>query len=72
MSKQTAVNWLVKQIKSKKNQKTFSAEQWLEVIEQAKQMEEEQLFKSFVAGMLSMEEGGKDYLQYIKQTYGQE
>ena len=39
----TAVDWLVEQIKSDQNQKALSATEWIEVIEQAKQMEKEQM-----------------------------
>ena len=42
MKKQTAVEWLVEQIKSDQNQKALSPDEWMKVIEQAKQMEKEQ------------------------------
>ena len=45
MSKQTAVEWLVEQIKSDQNQKALSASEWMEVIEQAKAMEKEQIIE---------------------------
>jgi len=45
MTQQTAVEWLVEQIKSDQNQKALSANQWMQVIEQAKQMEKEQKIK---------------------------
>lgn len=36
---QTALEWLIEQIKSDQNQKALSAKEWMEVVEQAKQME---------------------------------
>ena len=41
--KQTAVEWLVEQIKSDQNQKALSASEWMDVIEQAKAMEKQQI-----------------------------
>lgn len=41
--KQTAVEWLVEQIRSDQNQKALSAREWMQVIEQAKQKEKEQM-----------------------------
>jgi hypothetical protein len=49
--KQTAVNWLVEQIKSDQNQKTLSANEWMEVIEQAKDMEKEQIIDAYCQGV---------------------
>jgi len=40
---QTAVEWLVEQIKSDQNQKALSPNEWMKVIEQAKAIEKEQL-----------------------------
>lgn len=42
MIQQTAIEWLIEQIKSDQNQKAFSASEWMQVIEQAKEMEREQ------------------------------
>ena len=36
---------------------------------QAKQIEKEHQFRFFIAGQLSMEEGGKDFEQYYNETY---
>ena len=47
MAQQTAVEWLVDQIKSDQNQKALSASEWMEVIEKAKQMEMEQIIEAF-------------------------
>ena len=46
MAQQTAVEWLVDQIKSDQNQKALSASEWMEVIDKAKQMEKEQIMKA--------------------------
>lgn len=42
MQQQTAVEWLIEQIKSDQNQKAKSASEWMEIFEQAKQMEANQ------------------------------
>lgn len=48
--KQTAVEWLVEQIKSDQNQKSLSASEWMQVINQAKQMEKEQIEVAYWEG----------------------
>jgi hypothetical protein len=50
MAQQTAVEWLVYQIKNDQNQKALSASEWMQVIEQAKQMELEQRKEDFKIG----------------------
>lgn len=50
MAQQTAVNWLVDQIKSDQNQKSLSPNEWMQVIEQAKQMEKDKTIKDYNAG----------------------
>jgi hypothetical protein len=50
MKQQTAINWLVDQIKSDQNQKALSASEWIGVIEQAKQMEKDQIVKTYKDG----------------------
>ena len=74
MKQQTAVDWLEEQIKSDQNQKALSASEWMEVIEQAKQMEKEQHNETWEKGRL--EDKGDDYLgkqlsfeQYYNETY---
>jgi hypothetical protein len=42
--KQTAVEWLVEQIKSDQYQKALSLSEWMKVFEQAKEMEKQQIF----------------------------
>lgn len=39
------------------------------ILQEAKDMEKEQQFRFFIAGQLSMEEGGKDFEQYYTETY---
>ena len=50
MKKQTAVEWLVDQIKSDQNQKALSPDEWMEVIEQAIAMEREQIIEAWNGG----------------------
>lgn len=64
MAQQTAVDWLVKKYFEDYNVLLPELE-----YEQAKQIEKEQQFRFFIAGQLSMEEGGKDFEQYYNETY---
>lgn len=50
MKKETAVEWLVEQIKSDQNQKALSPDEWMEVIEQAKAMERQQIIEAWDGG----------------------
>jgi hypothetical protein len=67
MKKQTAIDWLVEQVKSKDNQKSFSILQWLKIIEKAKEMEKEQIMEAFLDGYKS-----HPYMteKYYNETYG--
>ena len=65
----TAINWLVDQIKSEQNQKTLSASEWMEVIEQAKQMEKEQIVKAATYDPFLGELPRKEGEHYYKKTY---
>ena len=49
-NKMTAVEWLVEQIRKDQNQKALSASEWMQVIEEAKAMEKEQIMKAFSDG----------------------
>jgi hypothetical protein len=78
MNKQTAVGWLIEQLKEydfadiKDNENyIIKIPAWVltEKEEQAKQMEKEQLFEFFKAGQDSTEEGGKSFDQYYNETY---
>ena len=75
MNKQTAVEWLVDQIKSDQNQKALSAREWMQVIEQAKQMEKEQLAQAWDDGNYNYfynKESGEDFengMDYYNELY---
>ena len=74
MKQQTAVNWLVDQIKSDQNQKALSASEWMEVIEQAKQMEKQQHDNTWVDSRIEDLSNGnirkeKTFEQYYNETY---
>ena len=76
--KQTAVEWLVEQIKSDQNQKSLSASEWMQVIKQAKQMEKEQMqkliiwmYKVSADQPMRFETDIDDIVeQYYNETYG--
>lgn len=76
--KQTAVEWLVEQIKSDQNQKALSASEWMQVIEKAKEMEKEQIIdahnEGFNDGYNDAKSGFEpifeDAEQYYNETYG--
>ena len=68
MKKQTAVEWLVDQIKSDQNQKALSASEWMEVIEQAKAMEREQIEEAYLSGMDSTLDERRE-TEYYNETY---
>ena len=72
--KLTAVEWLVEQIKSDQNQKALSPDEWMEVIEQAKAMEREQMLKliSFVRMHNKMGKSADDLLQEFETYKGGE
>ena len=67
MKKETAVEWLVEQIKSDQNQKALSASEWMEVIEQAKAMEREQIIEAWIAIDNELQRLAAE--QYYNQTY---
>lgn len=73
--KQTAVEWLVEQIKSDQNQKALSASEWMKVIEQAKEMERNNIEKAWHDGSMLGRNGWvlEDYSTgegYYTKTYG--
>ena len=69
-TKQTAVEWLVEQIKSDQNQKALSANEWMEVIEQAKQMEKEQIMQAVYDSMgTNFDPNMGRAEQYYNETY---
>ena len=66
MAQQTAMQlmlWYLKNEGLEQSGAYYKAKHLLE-------LEKEQQFKFFIAGQLSMEEGGKDFEQYYKKTYG--
>ena len=69
MAQQTAVEWLVDQIKSDQNQKALSASEWMEVIKQAKQMEKGQIMKAYKAHHNLGHIYGLETEQYYNETY---
>ena len=72
MSKQTAVEWLVDQIKSDQNQKALSAGEWMEVIEQAKAMEKEQIIDAYNTSFRLRDKPYSTAEKYYNETYGGE
>ncbi len=52
MSKQTAVEWLIVQIKNDHIQKALTRLEWMEIFEQAKAMEREQIEKAYKKGCM--------------------
>ena len=67
MAQQTAVEWLIEQVKSKEWQDMFIWHKE-EIFDQAKQMEEDQLFEFWNGGINSTDEGGKSFDQFY-ETY---
>ena len=76
-NKQTAVEWLIDQIKNDQNQKALSAKEWLGVIKQAKQMEKQQIIKAYMNVKDDRDYRMQDVIlkefseQYCNETYGQ-
>jgi len=69
--KQTAIDWLVEQVKSKDNQKSFSILQWLKIIEKAKEMEKEQIIDARQDGVDVVFKGYSiSNEEYYNETYG--
>jgi hypothetical protein len=69
MKQQTAVEWLLNAIETK-NGKEFSS-YYTEFIEQAKEMEEQQMLE-FWNGGIDCTEGGVCFDQYYNETYKKE
>lgn len=68
--KQTAVNWLVEQIKSDRNQRALCAFEWMQVIEKAKAMEKEQVIDAYCIGKYINVDDRKFGEQFYNETYG--
>lgn len=68
-SNKTAVDWLVEQIKSDQNQKALSASEWMQVIEQAKEMEKQMIIDAYHTN--PQEAKWKNIgINYYNETYG--
>jgi hypothetical protein len=65
---QTAVEWLLNEIETK-NGKEFSS-YYTEFIEQAKEMEKEQIENAYWDGGQDVPMSGKQCTQYYNETYG--
>ena len=75
-NKQTAVEWLVEQIKSDQNQKALSASEWMQVIIQAKEREKEQMIDAHIEGQRVFDKyphtqwTNDQAEQYYNETFG--
>jgi hypothetical protein len=71
IGKQTAVEWLIIQIKNDHTQKVLTGLEWMRIFEQAKAMEKEQIVNAHNEGknILPPNENGQ---QYYNETYGGE
>ena len=66
MSKQTAIEWLFKQLWEEPKDKMV----WYAILDKAKEMEKEQIEESFKHGRLPVMLGSFQAKDYYKQTYG--
>ena len=71
MSKQTAVEWLVEQIKQDQNQKALSKIEWIKVMSIAKEIEKEQIINAHIEGQPFATTVSAKAEQYYNETYGQ-
>jgi hypothetical protein len=79
-NKMTAVEWLIEQLEQKGDasenlyvrrvQISIDTSDYLKLIRQAKQMEKEQMFNSFMAFESNTEENEKLFDEYYTETYG--
>jgi hypothetical protein len=72
MTKQTAVEWLIDRIVQDQLHRDISHKVWLELFEQAKEMEKEQICTSYVYGAAYGIDTTNDFKPeiYYKETYG--
>jgi hypothetical protein len=68
MSKQTAVEWLVNHITEDQIIKAKSMYEWLEIFEQAKQMEKEQMKEAHL--IADHYPRGYEFDKWYNETYG--
>lgn len=69
--KETAVEWLIKQIKEDQTIKAKSMSEWNIVFEQAKKMEKEQIMESYNKGEFN-QGCSEDSEQYFNKTFKSE
>lgn len=72
MSKQSSVEWLIQNIVEDQTIKAKSMSEWIEIFEQAKEMEKQQIMKSNRDGV-DMVIDKKSFItaeQYYNETYG--
>ena len=80
LDKMTAVQWFIEQLEQKGDasenlyvrrvQISIDTSDYLKLIRQAKQMEKEQMFNSFMAFESNTEENEKLFDEYYTETYG--
>ncbi len=70
MSKQTATQYLIEEIKNDSFVQAKSTEEWNEVFKKALQMEREQIVYSYKEGHYHLEFDTFNPEQYYEQTYG--
>jgi hypothetical protein len=63
--KQTAVEWLIEQLK-----KPYSDKYIMDIIDQAKAMEKQEIIKSYEEGHFHLELDSYNPEQYYNETYG--
>ena len=69
-TKQTAVEWFIEQIKNEQqNQESLSTKEWMQVIQQAKQMEKEQIINA-VYNTMEFNPNVEAAEKYYNKTYG--
>jgi hypothetical protein len=72
MSKQTATQYLIEEIKNDSLVQAKSTEEWNQIFKKAKQMEREQMIEAHVHGHNAPSSTIKQYdaQQYVNETYG--
>lgn len=71
--KQTAVEWLIVQIKNDHIDKALTGLEWIKIFEQAKEMEKQQIIDTFDAGLFdgTMDDiNDRMHKHYYNETYG--
>ncbi len=69
--KQTAVEWLIDQIKLDQNEKVLSPKEWLNTYEQAKEMEKEQIEDAYTECWKSNMPDGYECKQSAEEHYNE-